>query len=235
MTLQYILMDIEGTVSPIPFVHKVLFPYSRRRLKDYVDTHADNPTVQSCLDATRATALSEDQQILSDVAAVDRLLHWIDTDRKHPALKTLQGLIWREGYEGGEFISEIYADVYPVLAAWQERGLELGIYSSGSVQAQILLFKYTDRGDMTPFFSHFFDTAVGGKRDPKAYTNILAKIAKPAASVLFLSDIAAELEAAQVVGIQAIQLVRPGTSATASQRLATDFYAVDKLITSHLC
>jgi len=235
MTLQYILIDIEGTVSPIPFVHKVLFPYSRRHLKDYVHAHANDPIVQSSLDATRATALSENQQSLSDAAAVDRLLHWIDTDRKHPALKTLQGLIWRQGYEGGEFISEIYADVYPVLAAWQERGLELGIYSSGSAQAQILLFKYTDRGDMTPFFSHFFDTAVGGKRDPTAYTNILAKIAKPAAAVLFLSDIAAELEAAQEVGIQAIQLVRPGTSATPGQRLAMDFYAVDKLILNQSC
>ena len=162
-------------------------------------------------------------------------MHWIDTDRKHPALKALQGLIWREGYESGEFTSDIYADVYPVLAAWKERGLQLGIYSSGSVQAQLLLFKHTDRGDMTPLFSHHFDTAVGGKREAGAYRQILAQLSLAASDVLFLSDIAAELEAAAAVGIQTIQLVRPGTCAAPGQRTAADLYAVDKLILSQPC
>lgn len=235
MALRYILLDIEGTVSPIPFVHKVLFPYSRRRLKDFVQSHAGDPTVQSSLSATQATALAEDQQVLTADETIDRLLHWIDTDRKHPALKALQGLIWREGYESGEFTSDIYADVYPVLAAWKERGLQLGIYSSGSVQAQLLLFKYTDRGDMTPLFSHHFDTAVGGKREAGAYRQILAQLSLAASDVLFLSDIAAELEAAAAVGIQTIQLVRPGTCAAPGQRTAADLYAVDKLILSQPC
>ena len=200
--ISYVLTDIEGTTTPITFVHDVLFPFSQRHLRRYVN----------------------------DDATASRLLKWIEEDRKEPELKELQGRIWREGYETGELVSEIYPDVKPALARWNQRGLGLGIYSSGSVEAQALLFKHMQEGDLTPFFSHYFDTGVGAKRDAGAYQKIVAKVAVPAGRIIFLSDVVQELDAARTAGMRTVQVVRPGTVAGSAHETAADFGEVDRLI-----
>ncbi len=202
MTTSYVLTDIEGTTTPITFVHDVLFPFSQKHLRRFVQ----------------------------DEATARQMLKWIEEDRKEPALKELQGRIWREGYEAGELLSEIYPDVKPALARWTQRGLALGIYSSGSVEAQKLLFRHTREGDLTPFFSHYFDTAVGAKRDASAYRKIVAEVVVPAGRILFLSDVTQELDAAKAAGMRTVQLVRPGTVGGSAHETAADFAEVDRLI-----
>lgn len=210
----HVLTDIEGTTTPIAFVHDVLFPYSRDHLAEYVGQHGRDPVVRDCL--KQADAKSDDE-------AVEVLLGWIADDRKHPALKTLQGLIWRHGYESGKFRSDLYPDVEPALKKWKARGLTLGVYSSGSVAAQKLLFGYTEHGDLTQLFSHYFDTEVGGKKEAGAYREILRRLAVSGEKVLFLSDVTAELDAAREAGMKTTQLARPGTVAGKDHPVAKDF------------
>lgn len=221
--IRYVLTDIEGTTTPITFVHDVLFPYSRDHLPAFVSQNIQKPEVRAAIENTKATVSEEDGITLDDQGAIQQLLKWVAADRKHPALKALQGMIWRYGYEERAFTSQVYDDVRPALTAWKERGLTLGIYSSGSVEAQKLLFQYTDHGDMTPLFSDYFDTAVGGKREPAAYATILKHLGRKGSEVLFLSDIPEELVAAAENGIQTIQLLRPGTKPAEGQRHARDF------------
>lgn len=205
---QFILLDIEGTTTDIDFVHRVLFPYSAQRLEKFVLSHADDPTVQACLQSVKETVQKENQQILNTDGIVDTLLEWIADDRKHGALKTLQGLIWKSGFEQNDYQGHVYADVPRALANWKQQGIRLGIYSSGSVQAQQQLFKYSTAGDLTPYFSHYFDTAVGGKREPDSYARIAHELKLSASSILFLSDVEEELDAAAQAGMQILQLVR---------------------------
>jgi enolase-phosphatase E1 len=156
------------------------------------------------------------------------LLEWIASDRKHTALKKLQGLIWKHGFESGAYISSLYDDVYPCLKKWRERNIDLAIYSSGSVQAQKLLFGHTKEGDLTPLFSNYFDTQVGHKQSEDSYTNIRKSV--PSNEVWFLSDVPEELDAAKAAGIHTVQLVRPGTKACNHHPTAKDFFEVDKLL-----
>jgi len=228
--IRYVLTDIEGTTTPITFVHDVLFPYSKARLAEFVRTHANDSRVQNCLEDTKKTVHEEEGHAVSDDEATQQLERWIQQDRKHPALKTLQGMIWRYGYESGTYTSEVYADVRPALERWKERGLGLGIYSSGSVEAQQLLFGHTPTGDMTPLFAHFFDTAVGGKRESSSYQAILTRLSLPGSAVLFLSDVPEELDAAEAAGMRTVQLIRPGTVASAGHQTARDFTEVEPLL-----
>lgn len=228
--ISYVLTDIEGTTTPITFVHDVLFPYSKAHLEAYVQSHASDATVRSCLDLTAKTVWDETQQRLDDQGAVRQLLRWIAEDRKHPALKTLQGLIWRHGYEAREYQADVYEDVKPMLEKWQRGGAQLGIYSSGSVEAQKLLFRYSNRGDLTPLFRHYFDTAVGGKREEAAYRKIVGELGVAAERIVFLSDVTEELDAAGKVGLKTVQLVRPGTKPGSVHPTAQDFRDVDQLL-----
>jgi enolase-phosphatase E1 len=228
--IKYILTDIEGTTTPITFVHDVLFPYSYEHLSSYVHQHRGDPVVETCLADTVETAKKEGKLLSSRDEAVAQLLAWIKEDRKHPALKTLQGLIWRAGYAKRSFQAQIYPDVKPALATWRDRGLKLGVYSSGSVEAQTLLFGHTPDGDLTPFFSHFFDTAVGGKRERHSYERILQALNQSGSEVLFLSDVPEELVAARAAGLATVQIVRPGTLPALGERHAKNFYEVDPFV-----
>jgi enolase-phosphatase E1 len=228
--IQYVLTDIEGTTTPITFVHDVLFPYSLEHLATYVVQHDQDPVVMKCLADTLATSQVEGKPYTTHDEAVAQLLAWIKEDRKHPALKTLQGLIWRNGYATGAFQAQIYADVKPSLSAWKDQGIKLGVYSSGSVEAQKLLFGHTPEGDLTPLFSHYFDTAVGGKREQHSYERILKALNLPGSDVLFLSDVPEELVAARAAGLRTVQLIRPGTRSADGERHARDFYEVDGFI-----
>lgn len=206
--MKYILMDVEGTTTSISFVHDTLFPYSTKRLKDYIESHLSSPSVQEVLLKTQSTVREEEDINLNREALVEKLLEWIRIDRKHGALKKLQGLIWNEGYTKGDIKGHVYEDVPPVLNEWKTQGLELGIYSSGSVEAQKDLFGHSVYGDLAPLFSHHFDTEVGAKREAQSYKNILEILNVKPEDVLFLSDITEELDAAKSAGMQTMQIVR---------------------------
>jgi enolase-phosphatase E1 len=215
-----ILTDIEGTTTPIAFVRDTLFPYARARLPGFLETHGKEPEV--------AGLLADTASLLGDKPVLQALLDWMDTDAKVTPLKTLQGLIWDEGYRKGELKGVIYPDVPPVLRRWRSLGVRLYVYSSGSEAAQRLIFGHSDAGDLAALFSGFFDTRIGGKREPASYTTIARGIGLPPAEVLFLSDIAEELDAAACAGLQTCQLLRPqdNTRPAAHHRQAADFAAV---------
>lgn len=220
MTVTAIVTDIEGTTSSIDFVHQVLFPYASRRLPDFVRQNRALPEVAPLLDSVRAEA-GEAGAGIERVIAI--LLGWIEADRKVTALKSLQGLIWRHGYESGAFTGHMYDDAVTNLRAWAAADIELFVYSSGSVSAQKLLFGFSDAGDLTPLFGGYFDTSVGPKREPESYRNIIAELAHPAAEILFLSDVAEELDAAGAAGMQTFQLVRDDKVIPGQHRIAHDF------------
>jgi enolase-phosphatase E1 len=206
--IRAIVTDIEGTTSSLAFVKDVLFPYAREHLGNYIRDHRDDPVVIEQLEAVRTEAghaLDVDAG-LDDVISL--LNQWIDQDRKLTPLKTLQGLVWEQGYDHGDFFGHIYADAVQVLQGWHEQGLSLYIYSSGSVHAQKLLFSHTEFGDLTPLFSGYFDTRIGAKGDVHSYQQIAGTLGMEADTILFLSDIEAELDAAKGAGMQTWMLVR---------------------------
>jgi enolase-phosphatase E1 len=220
-------MDIEGTTTSISFVHEVLFPYASNHMERFVRENTSEPTVLAELASVKQTVMEERQQSLSDEQAIEQLLQWIKEDRKHTALKTLQGYLWKNGYEAGEYKGHIYDDVVPVMEKWQEAGIQMGIYSSGSVEAQKLLFGYSEKGDLTPFLSAYFDTKVGHKREASSYHNIQKQLDIPAGEILFLSDVKEELDAAKEAGFQTVQLVRPGTHPCQNHLTVSDFYQLE--------
>lgn len=199
-----ILTDIEGTTSSISFVKDVLFPYARRALPGFVAEHRDDPEVRRWLDVVA----TEHGSICSDDVIVETLQGWIDQDRKHTALKALQGMIWQAGYEDADFTAHIYPDAAPALRDWHATGLPLYVYSSGSVPAQKLFFGHSDAGDLTPLISGWFDTEIGGKREAASYARIAADIGLPPADLLFLSDVVEELDAARDAGLQTVLVDR---------------------------
>jgi enolase-phosphatase E1 len=222
--IRAVLTDIEGTTSSIDFVKDVLFPYARQHLPAYVETHTDEPEVQHWLhEAAKEAGIVE----ATRGEIIDLLIRWIDEDRKSTALKALQGMIWREGYESGVYTSHMYPEVAARLRAWHAQGLQLYVYSSGSVPAQKLLFGFTEYGDLTPLFSGYFDTQTGPKRETASYRDIAGAIGLPPAQVLFLSDIREELDAAREAGMRTIQLVRPPTALVdAGHPAVADFDAI---------
>ena len=204
-TIRAIVTDIEGTTSSISFVKDVLFPYARKRLPAFIETHADRPEVQHWLhEAAKEAGLIE----ASRQEVIELLLGWIDQDRKSTALKALQGMIWEEGYVSGEYRAHVYPEVAARLHAWRADGLHMYVYSSGSVPAQRLFFRYSDAGDLTPMFAGYFDTETGPKREAASYSTIAEAIGERPEHILFLSDIVEELDAAQAAGLQTGWLVR---------------------------
>ena len=202
--MRTILTDIEGTTSSISFVKDVLFPYARAALPGFVREHGHDPEVRRWLDMAAVDAGG----ICQDAVLVETLQGWIDADRKHTALKALQGLIWQHGYSDGDYTAHVYPDTAPALRAWHAAGHPLYVYSSGSVAAQKLLFGHSAAGDLRPLFSGWFDTEVGGKREAGSYRNIVAAIGCAPAEVLFLSDVVEELDAAREAGLATVLLDR---------------------------
>ena len=199
-----ILTDIEGTTSSISFVKDVLFPYARKALPGFVHDHGGEPEVRYWLDlaAVDAGSMCQDDMI------VELLQGWIDEDRKHPALKALQGLIWAGGYASGDYVAHVYADAVAALRTWNAAGHGLFVYSSGSVAAQKLLFGHSSAGDLRPLFNGYFDTAMGGKREAQSYRNVLGALGLAATEVIFLSDVVEELDAAREAGMQTVLVDR---------------------------
>jgi enolase-phosphatase E1 len=214
-SIRAVLTDIEGTTSSITFVKDVLFPYSREHLPHFIEAHRGNPEVQRWLDATAREAGIEDP---NSRHVVETLLRWIDEDRKAAPLKALQGMVWKSGYEAGDYRAHVYPEVPARLREWKTQGLRLYVYSSGSVQAQKLFFRYSEAGDLTPLFDGWFDTEVGGKRERGSYLRIAESIGLPPPAILFLSDVAEELDAARDTGMQTTQVCRPSTECPAGGR-----------------
>jgi enolase-phosphatase E1 len=220
-----VVLDIEGTTSPLAAVHDVLFPYARARIAGWV--RQGLPGAAAVIGDVRA-GLGDPAASLEQVIAT--LLGWHDQNAKHSPLKTLHGLIWQQGFLAGELAGQVYPDVPPALADWQRRGVRCWIYSSGSVLAQRLWFSRTDHGDLLGYLAGHFDTVTGGpKQEAASYGRIAAAIGTPGADLLFLSDSRAELDAARAAGWQVIGVRRPADGApdVGPHRAITDFTELD--------
>jgi enolase-phosphatase E1 len=219
VTPRLVLTDIEGTTSAIAFVKETLFPFAEAALDGFLDAHGTEPEVEA---------------ILAEVPGPDRratLRRWMAEDAKVTPLKALQGLIWKAGFEDGRIRGHLWPDVAPCLRAWHASGTGLAVYSSGSVGAQKLLFGHSVAGDLAPLFRGFFDTRMGAKREAASYARIAAELGEAPGAILFLSDVAEELDAARAAGLVTCQLVRAGDGTISAGRHpeAADFPAVARL------
>ena len=210
--IQWILTDIEGTTTEVSFVYDILFPYFRAHMDQWKTV--DSAPMNDVLEQTRLIVLEEQAiNLTSNEALFEQLRQWSIEDRKVTPLKTFQGMVWEQGFKSGAIKGHIYPDVKPAIERWTAMGIKLAIFSSGSIAAQKQLFGFSTEGDLTPYFSAYFDTTTGMKRDEQTYQLIAQQLQAPAKNVLFLSDISQELEAANAAGIRTLQLVRPGTQA----------------------
>ncbi|MGK8706056.1 acireductone synthase [Metapseudomonas otitidis] len=207
MPIKAILTDIEGTTSAVSFVFDVLFPYAARHLPGFVSEHATEPAVAEQVEAVRRES-GEPEASIERVVAI--LLEWIAEDRKATPLKALQGMVWEQGYRAGQLKGHVYPDAVEALRRWHAEGYGLYVYSSGSIQAQKLIFGCSEAGDLSPLFSGYFDTTSGPKREAGSYRRIVEAIGLPAEEVLFLSDVVQELDAAREAGLPTIGLAREG-------------------------
>ena len=231
--IQAILLDIEGTTTSIDFVYQTLFPYARRNLREFVGRHYDSGELRSTLEQLRreweanaqqksprhnerAVATPSDcpewrsESRAAEIESVVAYGYWlIDQDRKSTPLKSLQGMIWENGYRSGELRGHVYPDVPVAFERWKRQGKTISIFSSGSILAQKLIFAHTEAGDLTPFITAYFDTTTGAKRDPESYRKIALALGTPSSEILFLSDSPAELDAARSVGMQTALSARP--------------------------
>jgi enolase-phosphatase E1 len=222
--IEAILLDIEGTTTPIAFVVDRLFPYARKHLRRHLEEHATSSTYASLFDQLREEHAADQRARESVPMWVDgspaarrdsaaSYAEWLmDRDRKSTPLKTLQGKIWEEGYQRGELVGEVFADVPPALSRWHAQGAPVGIFSSGSVLAQQLLFRHSSAGDLTPFLRWHFDTTTGKKADSDSYRRIAAAMNMTPQGIVFVSDIVAELDAARDAGLQTRLSIRPGNA-----------------------
>jgi enolase-phosphatase E1 len=207
-----ILLDIEGTTTPIEFVHEVLFPYARARVHDFLEQQAHDPGVRADIAVLQAEHAAESAQS-AEVPPWDpeAYVYWLmDRDRKSTGLKSLQGRIWEAGYRAGELQGkgEVYPDVRPAFERWRRAGRDIAIFSSGSVQAQRNLFANTTGGDLSAFLSGYFDTTTGPKRASASYRNIAAALRRQPDEILFVSDVTAELDAARAAGMHTALCIR---------------------------
>ncbi|WP_020564100.1 acireductone synthase [Methylosarcina fibrata] len=206
--IKAIVTDIEGTTTSLSFVKEVLFPYARAHLAEFVREHAGDAEVRRQLDEVRREIQARSRDEVTMEQVISQLIEWLDEDKKITPLKILQGMIWEEGYARGAFHGHLYPDAMDNLKAWKARGLELYVYSSGSVQAQKLLFSHTEQGDLTPLFSGYFDTRIGGKKEIESYRKIAGQLDREPDTILFLSDSKEELDAAGAAGFHTICLAR---------------------------
>ena len=214
-----ILLDIEGTTTPIEFVFEVLFPYARSQTERFLERYGSSPGVREDLHGLRHEHLKDTRQGFNPPDLIDpcppasfvAYIGWlIERDRKSTPLKSLQGKIWAEGYANGDLRSQVFDDVPPALERWQRQNRTIAIFSSGSVLAQKLLFAHTTAGDLTRFLSAHFDTTFGAKTDPASYEKIAKMLERSPAEIVFVSDVVSELDGAEAAGLQVLLCQRPG-------------------------
>ncbi len=225
-----VLLDIEGTTTPVDFVYRVLFPHAHARVGVFLEAHGSDPDVARDVTGLRdehtrdvAAGLNPPAWESSAGGATAYARHVMDQDRKLTPLKSLQGRIWAEGYATGALRGQVYPDVPPALVRWTSAGRRVAIFSSGSVLAQKLLFAHSEHGDLTPFLSAHFDTTTGPKREAESYLRIAAALGVPASAGLFVSDVAAELDAARLAKFETALAVRtpPGPVAPGHRRITS--------------
>lgn len=237
------LLDIEGTTSPVSFVYDVLFPYARQRMKDHILAHAGEPSIdtdlrllaqENAIDRANGAPIIYLSQTLSQDPAealqssIAYLLWLMDRDRKSTALKSIQGKIWTEGYEQGQLHSAVFPDVPAALERWHAAA-RVAIYSSGSIEAQRYLFRYTGAGDLTPFIAAHFDTHTGPKIESESYRKIAAATNSESADILFISDSIRELDAAREAGMATTLSLRPGNASIADTHAHPAIHSFDDL------
>ena len=226
-----VLLDIEGTTSSISFVHEVMFPFARKRVPDFVNSHWESDQLNECVELL-AKDLGEDSVttwLNGDTASnqktvIDAVVDMIDNDVKATGLKQLQGIIWKDGFHSGELVAHLYDDTAPSLEKWKALGLDLRIYSSGSIAAQKLFFGHSVAGDLLQLFSAHYDTTTGPKKEAESYRKIVADVGVEANRIVFVSDVPAELDAAAEAGLQTVLSIRPGNAVVEDD---TKYYSVE--------
>ncbi len=219
--IRAILLDIEGTTTPVDFVYNTLFPFSVACAEQFLAQHYQDVEVAADVEALRQQRAAEAQGIANPppwrgdsraarIASAAAYFRWlVEHDRKLTALKSLQGKIWEAGYRSGELHGAVYPDVPPAFARWRQQGRSISIFSSGSVLAQKLLFRHSTSGDLTPFIASYFDTATGPKQNAQSYSRIADSLRAQAQAIVFISDTVRELDAAREAGLQTLLCVRP--------------------------
>jgi enolase-phosphatase E1 len=230
--MKAVLLDIEGTTTPIDFVHKVLFPFSAEKIPEFVRANFDEiqQEIAQLEDEHKQDFASgkykKQFEKQSPTSVSDYLLFLISQDRKSTPLKSLQGKIWQIGYESGNLKSIVFDDVLPAFGRWKSEGKKIAVFSSGSILAQKLLFKYTNHGDLTPFISAYFDTNTGNKKDSRSYQKIADQLKLNGSEILFISDVIEELDAAKEAGFQTALSVRNNQKINPSHRIIKTFEEV---------
>ena len=232
-----VLLDIEGTTTPIDFVHEVLFSYARREVRKFLNEHFDSEPVRSDIEVLREEHAVDERENrnppaldVTQIESIATYVEWlIGRDSKSTGLKSLQGKIWRQGYLAGALKSQVYADVAPALRRWRANGLNVSIFSSGSVLAQQLLFAHTEAGDLTPLINNYFDTRVGKKGEADSYRHIAEALQLRSNEILFISDVVAELDAANEAGMKTLLSIRPGNPPQSSATRYSAIHNFDSL------
>jgi enolase-phosphatase E1 len=237
-----ILLDIEGTTTPIDFVYEVLFPYVRNHVKDFLDRHLSSEEVcpdvialceEQAADLGRGLGPPEisERPRESRLESIAAYVQWLmNQDRKSTPLKSLQGKIWEEGYRSGQLRSRIFPDVPPAFGRWRGRNKDICIYSSGSRLAQKLLFAHTEAGDLTGSIREYFDTRTGAKADPQSYHRIASALDVSPAEIVFVSDVTGELSAARSAGMQTLLSVRRGNLPQPDQESYRVIHTFDEIL-----
>ena len=217
------LLDIEGTVAPVSFVYDILFPYARIHGPRFIREHWDGEMLREArmqlwelnkVDESKGAPRLSNSTREIEISAVCEYYQWLMArDSKVPPLKTIQGFIWERGFNAGDLMSQIFADVPAAFSRWRDQGKIIAIYSSGSALAQQQVFRHSDRGDLTPFIATYFDTRIGGKREARSYSAIAHHLGLEPSAILFASDVLEELDAAQSAGLATVLCVRPGNAA----------------------
>ena len=223
MTITHLLLDIEGTTCPVSFVSEVLFPYARQSLSSFLIEHRNDINLAHLLesaeqewdadsssDSINLRKRTKDAGLTPTNAIRMYFEHLIDIDRKSTALKDLQGRIWKNGYERGEITSQLFNETTESLRRWHSKKLSLSVYSSGSIQAQKLLYSHTEGGDLEHLFDHWFDTHTGSKKEVESYLRIAKEINSKSSNILFISDNGDECDAAKASGMQTLFSLRDG-------------------------
>lgn len=237
-----LVLDIEGTTTPIAFVYEVLFPFARAHAREYLEREWTSEPCRNAVAVLRDEHAADvsrnqappawvDDSLILEIASAAAYVGWLmDRDRKSPGLKALQGEIWRSGYRSGELRGQVFPDVPPALERWRARQFVVCIYSSGSVLAQQLLFQTTDAGDLTRFLSGYFDTGIGPKVSSDSYRHIAEALAAPAERLLFISDVTGELDAARAAGLQTLLCVRPSNPTPACEHSHPVIRSFDEIV-----
>lgn len=221
------LLDIEGTLADIRFVYDVMFPYIRENVQSYLQAHWGQASLESILDSLAVDGGFSASQApwrlggVTESAAIESVVglvhHLMDSDSKTTGLKALQGVVWEAGFRSGALRAEVFSDAVPAFERWQRAGVDMRIYSSGSILAQKLFFGHTTQGDLTSYFRNHYDTTSGSKKEASSYLAIARDIGVIPEQIVFFTDVLGEIQAAREAGLQVVACVRANNVPLPSQ------------------